>query len=150
MGFVWSPLESSKESLWEAPVAKVMAFGGGGGGYRHEHNSWAIGVLSEGQGRPPRGNSFRWFFRKDRREFLSFRLEVWVKFSVGCLGYLLGDGDFTLPKLTSLLIERLVSLWTWLMFRTQYVGFRESDIPPGRRVGWLFPRTLRPLINRNG
>ena len=29
---------------------QVMAFGGGGGGYRHEHNSWAIGVLQEGKG----------------------------------------------------------------------------------------------------
>ena len=80
-----------------------MAFGGGGGGYRHEHNSWAIGVLSEGQGRPlVGGNSLSGdFVRKDRRKFLSFRLEVWVKFSVGslgCLGYLLGDGDFTLPE----------------------------------------------------
>ena len=28
-----------------------MAFGGGGGGYRHEHNSWAIGVLREVPGR---------------------------------------------------------------------------------------------------
>jgi len=27
-----------------------MAFGRGGGGYRHEHNSWAIGVLQEGKG----------------------------------------------------------------------------------------------------
>lgn len=27
-----------------------MAFGGGGGGYRHEHNSWSIGVLKEGEG----------------------------------------------------------------------------------------------------
>jgi len=34
----------------ESGAALVMAFGGGGGGYRHEHNSWAIGVLSEGQG----------------------------------------------------------------------------------------------------
>lgn len=49
------------------------------------------------QGEIPSGD----FVRKDRREFLSFRLEVWVKFSVGslgCLGYLLGDGDFTLPE----------------------------------------------------
>lgn len=31
----------------EEDAALVMAFGGGGGGYRHEHNSWAIGVLRE-------------------------------------------------------------------------------------------------------
>lgn len=34
----------------EVGAALVMAFGGGGGGYRHEHNSWAIGVLQEGKG----------------------------------------------------------------------------------------------------
>ncbi|CAJ1397001.1 unnamed protein product [Effrenium voratum] len=30
--------------------ALVLAFGGGGGGYRHEHNSWAVGYLHEGEG----------------------------------------------------------------------------------------------------
>eukprot|EP00439_Symbiodinium_sp_Y106_P079051 s977_g17.t2 len=27
-----------------------MTFGGAGGGYRHEHNSWSIGLLQEGEG----------------------------------------------------------------------------------------------------
>lgn len=65
-----------------------MAFGGGGGGYRHENNSWAIGVLSEGQGRL--GKFQVDFSGKIGREFLSFLLEVWVTYW--------GVGDFTVPE----------------------------------------------------
>ena len=72
-----------------------MAFGGGGGGYRHEHNSWAIGVLSEGQGLCP-GKFPCDFSGKIGGNFGVFFLNVG---SFG--GYLLEDGAVTLPETNS-------------------------------------------------
>lgn len=106
----------------------IMAFGGAQGGYRSEHNDWAIGVLSEGDGETPA--SILWGrprtvksvggtpedFRPTNRgahtaTFVPARL-AGGEYPEGCVVVVGGHTDDCSTSLASIEVLRLHN-WTW-------------------------------------